>query len=172
MPRPWWLPDHMNPLDWVLLGIIAISMLLGVVRGFMREVISLAGWIAGIWLAFRFAAELGALFPFAVDLPLVRTGVAAVLIVVSCVFAAALVGWLVREFVKAVRLSAADRTLGGLFGLARGALIVGLLVFLVRDTAIYRDPLWRESLILPPIEAALAFALRQLPDATARGWRA
>ena len=62
--------------------------------------------------------------------------------------------------------------LGFWLALVVAPLIVGLLVFLVRDTAIYRDPLWRESLILPPIEAALAFALRQLPDATARGWRA
>jgi membrane protein required for colicin V production len=74
----------------------------------------------------------------------------------------------VRELVKAARLSAADRTLGGLFGLARGALIVGLAVFLVRDTALYREPLWRESLVLPQIEAALAFALRRFPNATAR----
>jgi membrane protein required for colicin V production len=162
----------MNPLDWALLAVMAISMLLGLVRGFMREVISLAGWVAGIWLAFLFAAGLGAHFPFAADLPLVRTAVAAILIVVFCVFAAALIGWLVRELVKAARLSAADRTLGGVFGLARGALIIGLLVFLVRDTVIYRDPLLRESLMLPPIEAALAFALRQLPDAAIRGRRA
>jgi membrane protein required for colicin V production len=52
---------------------------------------------------------------------------------------------------------------------ARGVLIVGLAVFLVRDTALYREPLWRESLVLPQIEAALAFALRRLPEVTARG---
>jgi membrane protein required for colicin V production len=88
------------------------------------------------------------------------------------VFAAALVGWLVRELIKAAKLSAADRTLGGVFGLARGVLIIGLAVFLVRDTALYREPLWRESLVLPQVEAALAFALRQFPDATVRGPRA
>lgn len=162
----------MNPLDWVLLAIIVISMLIGIFRGFMREVISLAGWIAGIWLAFRFAEALGAMLPFAEDWPAARTAAAAVLIVVFSVFAAALAGWVVRELIKAVRLSAADRTLGGLFGLARGALIIGLVVFLVRDTAIYREPLWRESLVLPPIEAALAFALRQFPETNLRGRRA
>lgn len=162
----------MNPLDWILLAVIVLSMLIGLVRGFMREVISLAGWIGGIWLAFKFAHSVGVLLPFAEDWPAARTAVAAALIVVACVFAAALAGWVVREFVKAARLSAADRTLGGLFGLARGALIIGLLVFLVRDTAIYRDPLWRESLVLPPIEAALAFALRRLPDVSERAGRA
>jgi membrane protein required for colicin V production len=96
----------------------------------------------------------------------------AVLIVVVCVLTAALAGWLVRELVKAAKLSAADRTLGGLFGVARGLLIIALAVFLVRDTTLNREPLWRESLVLPSIEAALAFALRQFPDGAARVPRA
>jgi len=158
----------MNPLDWALLGVFGVSILLGLLRGFMHEMISLTGWIAGIWLAFRFAAALSATLPFMADWPLARTAVVAALMVVGCVFAAALVGWLVRELVKAAKLSAADRALGGLFGLARGLLIVALAVFLVRDTALYREPLWRESLLLPHVESALAFALRQFPDATVR----
>ncbi len=162
----------MNPLDWILLAVIGISMLIGLVRGFMREVLSVAGWVAGIWLAFVFAADLSELVPFADEWPLARTAAVAVLIVVACVFASALIGWLLRELMKATRLSAADRTLGGLFGLARGLLIIGVLVFLVRDTAIYRQPVWRESLLLPQIEAALAYALNQFPDTTMRGRRA
>jgi membrane protein required for colicin V production len=163
----------MNALDWILLAGIGASIALGIFRGFMREVISLAGWIAGIWLAFLFAVRLSAPLPFAEDWPLARTAVVAVLIVVVCVFLAAFVGWLVRELMKVAKLSAADRTLGGVFGLARGMLIVALAVFLVRDTELYHEPLWRDSVVLPRIEAALAFALRQLPDtATARVPRA
>jgi membrane protein required for colicin V production len=162
----------MNALDWAVVAVIGASILLGLVRGFMREMISLAGWIAGIWLAFRFAVAISASVPLGQEWPLARTAAVALLIVVSCVFAAALVGWLVRELVKAAKLSAADRTLGGLFGLARGLLIVGLAVFLVRDTALYREPLWRESLVLPQIEAALGFALRQFPEAATRGPKA
>lgn len=159
----------MNALDWVVVAVIGASILLGLLRGFMREMISLAGWIAGIWLAFRFAVPIGAALPLAQDWPLARTAAVALLIVVGCVFLAALVGWLVRELIRAAKLSAADRTLGGFFGLARGLLIVGLAIFLVRDTALYHEPLWRQSLVLPRIEAALAFALRQLPEAAMRG---
>lgn len=159
----------MNSLDWVVVAVIGASILLGLLRGFMREMISLAGWIAGIWLAFRFAVPIAAALPLAQDWPLARTGAVALLIVVVCVFLAALVGWLVRELIRAAKLSAADRTLGGFFGLARGLLIVGLAIFLVRDTALYHEPLWRQSLVLPRIEAALAFALRQLPEAAMRG---
>jgi membrane protein required for colicin V production len=162
----------MNPLDWAIVAVFGASILLGLLRGFMREMFSLAGWIAGIWLAIRFAATLAASLPLAHDWPLARTAAVAVLIVVGCVFAAALAGWLVRELIKAAKLSAADRTLGGFFGLLRGALIVGLAVFLVRDTAMYREPIWRDSLVVPQIEAALGFALRRLPEGAARGPRA
>ena len=162
----------MNELDWTFVAVAGASILLGLLRGFMREVISLAGWIAGIWLAFRFAVPVSDALPVAPDWPVARTAAVALLVVVACVFAAALVGWLVRELVKAAKLSSADRTLGGVFGLARGLLIIGLAVFLVRDTALYREPMWRESLVLPPIEAALAFALRQFPDAAVRAPRA
>jgi membrane protein required for colicin V production len=158
----------MNPLDWALVAVVGVSVLLGLLRGFMRELFSLAGWIAGVWLAFLYAQPIAGRVPFAADWPLAKTAAAAVLIVVGCVFAAALAGWLVRELVKAARLSAADRTLGGLFGFARGLLLVGVAVFLVRDTALYREPLWRESRVVPQIEAALAFALRQFPHAAER----
>lgn len=158
----------MNPLDWTLIAVIAVSALLGLVRGFMREMFSLAGWIAGIWLAFLYAQPIAIAIPFANDWPLAKIAAAALLIVVACVFAAALAGWLVRELVKAARLSAADRTLGGMFGLARGVLLVAVAVFLVRDSALYREPLWRESQVVPKIEAALAFALRQFPHAAER----
>lgn len=161
----------LNALDWVLLAVVVLSMLLGIVRGFVREVISLAGWVVGIWLALRYAASVGSFAPFAADWPMLRTAVAAILIVVGCVFAAALTGWVVRELLAAAKLSAADRTLGGLFGLARGALIIALAVFVVRDTALNREPLWRESLMLPQIEAALGLALRRFPDAAVRGRR-
>ena len=162
----------MNALDWTLLAVIGASVLLGLIRGFMRETISLAGWVAGIWLALRFAATLSASLPLAHEWPLARTAAVAVVIVVLCVFSAALAGWFIRELIRAARLSAADRTLGGVFGFARGLLIIGLAIFLVRGTALYDEPLWRQSLVLPPIEAALAFALRQFPELALRGPRA
>jgi membrane protein required for colicin V production len=55
----------MNALDWVVVAVLGASILLGLLRGFMRETISLAGWIAGIWLAFRFAVPISASVPLA-----------------------------------------------------------------------------------------------------------
>jgi len=65
----------MNALDWIVVAVIGASILLGLLRGFVRETISLAGWIAGIWLAFRFAVGISASVPLAQDWPLARTAV-------------------------------------------------------------------------------------------------
>lgn len=157
------MPDVMSGLDWVVVAVVGLSVLLGIVRGFVREVISFAGWVVGIWLAFRYAAHAGAWLPFAQDLPIVQTTVAAVAIVVGCVFAAALAGWIARQLLAAARLSAADRTLGGLFGLARALAIAALVIVLARDTELRNAPWWRESVVMTQLEAALRYAVAAMP---------
>jgi len=141
--------------------VIGASILLGLLRGFMREMISLAGWIAASGWPFASPYRSARRCRSATTGRWRAPPRSPVLIVVGC-----------RVRGGAGRLAAA-RTgqggqafggrsyLGGLFGLARGLLIIGLAVFLVRDTALYHEPLWRESLVMPADrEAALAFALR------------
>jgi len=155
----------MTVVDWSIVALVLLSLILGVVRGFVREVFSIAGWILGAYLALRYASELGALIPLEIEWPVVKTLVAGVLILAVCVFAAALLGWLARRLLVAVKLSPADRTLGGVFGLARGVLIIALLVFAARDTQVARQPFWRNSFVLPQVEAAVRFASRHIPFA-------
>jgi membrane protein required for colicin V production len=152
----------MTVIDWSIVALVSLSFLLGVLRGFVREVISIVGWVAGAYLAVRFSSELGAQIPLDIEWPIVKTLLAGVLIVVTCVFVAALVGWIARRLLVAAKLSIADRTLGGVFGLARGALIIAILVFFARDTQVARQPFWRHSLVLPQIEAGVRFVTRQV----------
>src|SRR5512135_234009 len=110
----------MVALDWFFVVLVVISVLLGFMRGVVRELISLAGWIAGGYLAIRYASALAVYIPVAADWKLVNTLLAGVLIFLGCVFAAALLGWIVRQFLVKARLSMADRTVGALFGVLRG----------------------------------------------------
>jgi membrane protein required for colicin V production len=155
----------MNALDWAIVGVTAISVLLGVWRGFVREVLSLAGWIVGIWLAIRFAPALGRGLPAEVALVEVRIAVAAVAIVVGALVVAAILAWLIGKLMSAVRLSGTDRLLGAVFGLLRAALILLLLVLFAGRTALASQPLWRESQLLPHVEAAVRLAAPLLPPA-------
>jgi membrane protein required for colicin V production len=153
----------MTPVDWSIVALVSLSFLLGVLRGFVREVVSIVGWLLGAYLAMRFSSVLGERIPLDIEWPIVKTLVAGIGIIAACVFAAALIGWIARRLLVAAKLSAVDRTLGGIFGLARGALIVAVLVFFARDTQMTRQPFWRDSFLLPQVEAAVRSVLRHIP---------
>jgi len=152
----------MSVIDWAILVALGLSILIGLLRGFVREVISILGWIAGLFLAIRFSAPLAQQIPLEIEWPIVKTLVAGALIVVACVFVAALLGWVMQQIMSAVKLTAADRLLGAMFGLARGLLVLGVLVFFAHDTTFARQAFWRDSALLPHVEAAVRFAARQI----------
>jgi membrane protein required for colicin V production len=158
----------MSEVDWVIAAVVGVSVLLGVIRGFTRELISLAGWIAGCVLAFLYAKPLGAALPF--DLPLegMKTALAAVLILLGCLIVAALAGALMRALLAAVKLSFADRVLGGVFGWLRAMLVIGILVLLAGATEAPKQDWWKESGLLPWVQACVRFASPMLPESLAR----
>jgi membrane protein required for colicin V production len=155
----------LNALDWTIVAVVSLSVLLGLWRGFVREVLSLAGWIAGLWLALLYAPELGGRLPFDLPWPAARTALAALAIVLACVVLAGLVAWAIGKFLSAVKLSGTDRMLGALFGLLRAALVVFLAVLFIGRTELSQHPVWRESMLLPHLQAAVRFATPLLaPD--------
>lgn len=158
----------MGLVDWIIVAATALSMLIGLIRGFVREVLSIVGWVVGLALAYQYAGALGQWMPLEAALPAARTGVAAVAIVLAAVLTAGLIGWLLRQFVSAVKLSAGDRALGTVFGLARAVLIVLAAELFFGRTAMAQQPLWRESILLDYAEAALRLAAPMLPDGLRR----
>ncbi len=144
--------------DWVIVAIVSLSVLLGLMRGVVRELIALCGLILAAWLAFQYAAEVGARLPLGDAVPAARTLAAGVLIFIGVVFGAALLGWLVQKLLAIVKLSAPDRALGALFGLLRAVLLLLVGVYFLRGTTVAQELWWRESVLLPPLEAAVRFA--------------
>jgi membrane protein required for colicin V production len=159
---------EMTPIDWIIVVVIGVSMLLGLFRGLIREVMSVIGWVLGVVLAIRYAVPLGALMPFEPSMSTASTALAAVLIVLSVVIAAGTVGWLLRKLMKAVEMSSADRMLGSVFGLGRALLILFVVVLFAGQTEAAQQPLWRGSLLLPYAEAAVRFVSPYLPDSLQR----
>jgi membrane protein required for colicin V production len=157
-----------SALDWTLLAVVLISTLWGLWRGLVRELISLAGWALAIVLAVLYAQPLSSLLPFLRDWPEAQTAVAALLILVLTVFTANLIGVLAHQVLARVKLSGADRALGGLFGLARALLVVAVAIVLLARTDVTQEAFWRESKLVPWIEAGVAFARPWLPPT----WRA
>lgn len=132
-------------VDWMVLAVLLASVLLGAWRGLLYEVLSVFAWIAafvlGQWLAPAVAARL----PMADSPEAVRYAAGFALVFIAAVFAGGLLAWLVRKMVEAVGLRPIDRTLGMVFGLARGVILVLALALVVGMTPAQHAGWWQES---------------------------
>ena len=145
----------MNGADHLFAAILLISLVLGCLRGFVREAISLLSWLIGLWLAWHFAYLLYPWLGGALAEPGIRewTGRAAVLLVALLIGSA--VGAITSHFIqRATGLAAMDRIVGGLFGLMRAVVVIGLLVIGGRAVNLDLEPWWQKTRSMPIAEAA------------------
>jgi membrane protein required for colicin V production len=152
-----------NWADYVIIGIITLSALVSVIRGFVREAISLAGWIIAFWVALTFAEPLGAQLADYVSVPSLRTMAAFFGLLLVSIVLVALVGFLVGQLVDKSGLDGTDRMLGILFGIARGVLLVALLVLLAGLTPLPSDPWWHDSIMIPHMQGLAVWLRGFLP---------
>lgn len=135
----------MLALDWIFGGVLLASLLLGAWRGLIYEVFSLLSWVAAFLLARWLAPELAPRLPMSGSSEMVRYAVAFAVVFVLSVLVGSLLAALVQKLFSAVGLRPADRTLGALFGLARGVLLVLLATVIIAMTPLKADPWWRAS---------------------------
>jgi len=152
-------------VDYLIIGIVALSALISLVRGFMREALSLGAWVLAFWVSWTFFRELAVYFNSWIEVPSVRLGVAFILLLVATLVIGGLVNYLVGQLVDKTGLTGTDRMIGVFFGIARGALLVGIAVLLAGLTAIPSDPWWHQSILISYFQD-LAIWLRELlpPD--------
>lgn len=151
----------MSTFDYLLLGVLLLSAVLGIVRGLIREALSLLIWAAALWCAARFGPQAAHLFGRVLDNPLWQLWAGRFALFVAVVFVGSLVAWLVGYFVRRSVITGTDRILGMLFGLARGVVLAGLLVLALELGGFGTEPWWRESKLLP-YAAAVGSELRDV----------
>lgn len=155
-------------LDWTFVSVLALSMGVGLVRGFAFECLSLAGWVVA-W----FAAQWGSPW-LAPHIPLGSAGSALNLgLAFALAFMGALMVWAllaraVRLVIHATPLSVVDRLLGALFGLLRGAVLLLAVATLVALTPASQSAGWRSSEGARWLGQALATLKPLLPEPVAR----
>lgn len=138
-------------------------MLVSILRGMVREVLSLGGWLAAFWAASGYCVELAALLPQAIPGQTLRLLAAFVILFLGVLLLAALVTIAFSEFARTLGLGAMDRMLGAFFGLARGIVILAVLVLLAGLTALPRQPFWQNAMLSAPLEALVISAKPWLP---------
>lgn len=158
----------MNWADYAILAVLALSVLMGLWRGFIGEVLALVCWILAFWVAWMFGPPLAERFSASISTPSVRVLLAYVLCFVTVLIAGAIVAFLMRKLVEGSGLSGSDRLLGMVFGLVRGLALVTLVVLLMGFTPFRRDPWWNESRLLPNFEIGARWLGDRLPSEVAR----
>lgn len=139
----------MNWADWTIIAIIAISSLMSLRRGFVREAISLLTWVSAFVLARLFSPSLSVLLESYVVTPSLRLLAAFAILFIITLIAGALVGALFSALVNATGLTSSDRVLGMGFGAVRGGLVVVVIVALLGMTPAVQDHWWTESELIP-----------------------
>lgn len=139
--------------DWFLLAALVISILIGVLRGFTREVLGLVSWIAALAAALLFAPQAAVHLEPHVATPSLRIAASYAVVFFAVLLVGSILTYVASLLVRKSPLSGVDRMVGGGFGLVRGVLIGVLLVWGVGMTPARKDPWWGESMLIPRLDA-------------------
>lgn len=153
----------MTAFDYAVLVVTGTSMLLGLWRGVISELLALGGWVLA-FVAARAGADDGAVLLVTVIAdPALRLAAAMIVIFVVVLLIVAVIRYLVRKMVQAVGLGFLDRLMGAVFGVLRGVLVVLVAVMLGGLTALPKQDWWRSAILAPSLETAVVAVKPRLP---------
>lgn len=158
----------MTVFDYGVIAIVGVSLLIGLWRGVVGELIALAAWVLAFFAAREFGAEVGAGVFAGIADPALRTLAGWVSVFAAVLVVMSLGRLAVSSMIRALGLGLSDRFLGLLFGFARGVLIVLVLVAVGGMTTLPRQPWWAQAQLAPPLETAVLAAREWLPEDVAK----
>ncbi|MEJ6538989.1 MAG: CvpA family protein [Halioglobus sp.] len=144
---------NFTAVDWAIIVVLGLSILLSLWRGFVREAVSLAGWIAAFVIANMFVGEMAAFLQQWIANVTGRYVAAYALLFAGMLMVAGIAGKLSAQVVKVTGLTLLDRLLGTVFGFVRGIIIVLVVVYVLRQLAPPQNLLWLdESQLMPHVD--------------------
>jgi len=154
----------LNWPDYAILGTIAISILVGALRGFMKEVFSLLVWAAAFIVAYQYGGDVAALMDDHIALPSARTAMGFTGLFIVVLLIGGLLNYLLGRLVESTGLSGTDRLLGGVFGAARGLALVVAVLLVAGFTPIPADPWWKDSQMVQRLMPFVEWSSGFLPE--------
>jgi membrane protein required for colicin V production len=158
----------MTLFDYIVFAIVGISVVLGLLRGAVREVLALGAWVAAFLVAKSFSVEASHWLARLIQNPSLRLMTAFAGLFVLTLMVVTLVSLLLSALIKKIGLGPLDRLLGLLIGAVRGALIVLILVLLAGMTTLPQHADWRSALTSRWFELIAGGVKPWLPDALAK----
>ena len=157
----------MTGFDYAVLLIIGISIVVSMMRGAVREVLALVGWLAAIYVAKTYAMQLIPLLPADIPTEALKILAAYIIVFFGVLLVASLLIIALSSLIRKIGLNWLNRGVGALFGFARGLLIVSVLVFLAGLTSLPKDARWTNAMFSSPLEALVKTMLPFVPKIVA-----
>lgn len=155
----------MQWIDWAILIVIGLSAGISLLRGFVREALSLAGWVLAFFVAKGFYQEFSSLLNSYIDTPSLRYAVSWAALFVLTLTISGLVNYVLGQLIEKAGLSGMDRIMGMAFGALRGILIVSVVILILREfTPVKQDSWWKKSQLIPHVEILSNWFFEQVDE--------
>ena len=154
---------QLNWADYILLFIIFLSTLISIIRGFLREIISLTSWILAFWTSLKFSQWLSEHLINIIPHQTLRKVAAIVILLIIVLLAGMIIAHCIDKIIKKGKLSTLDRMLGMCFGMIRGFLIAALLLFFGQIISLEKNKWWQESSTIPLLKKPVEILQQHLP---------
>jgi len=161
----------MTWIDFAIIGIVFISSLISVLRGFVREALSLASWVVSFIIAWELHGTFARLLESMLEHGNIRLLVAFFILFVLSLVAFTLVIFFANKVVQRTGLTGADRVIGVFFGALRGILIVTTVVALAGYTQFPRSEVWNDSLLVSFFQPVAVWLIDLLPAEYTKNFR-
>jgi len=151
-------------VDYVIIGIILISAFIGLFRGLVKEAFSLGTWVISIIIGIRFSQPFSVYLVDYIEMPSVRIAAAFIILLLLTLMLGAILFFLLSQLIDKTGLTGMDRFAGFLFGIARGMVVMAVLVLLAGLTPLPQDPWWVESSLIGPFQELSVWLREQIPE--------
>jgi len=154
-------------IDYAIIGLISISLIIGLFRGLVREALALVTWGLAFWVGLTFSSPFANLLKSAITIESARIAVAFAVLFFLTLIVGAIINHLLSALIRKTGLTGTDRLAGLLFGIGRGAIIVVILVMLAGLTPLPDSSWWKESQLIPHFQSLAVWLQTNMPDSMA-----
>ncbi|MCK5889487.1 MAG: CvpA family protein [Methylococcales bacterium] len=151
-------------IDYCIIGLIFISSLFGLLRGFIKEAFSLFIWLSAIWVSVTFNTKLAYFFTDAINSSELRLAIAFIFLFFGTLFLGVLLNSLLSELVKKTGITGSDRLIGMIFGIFRGLILISILVIIAGLTPLPENTWWKKSTLILPFQSLAIWFRDHLPS--------
>jgi len=151
-------------VDLAIIGIIAVSAITGLIRGFVKELVALFVWVAGIWIAYNYSPGIDPWLAKYIQDKTIRSITAFMIIFVAAILIGGIFNAVLSFILKRSGLSGTDRTLGTVFGFVRGIFMVSLIIVVIKMTSLPDQEYAKESRLYVKFDPVVNWLHELMPD--------